>query len=146
MFTVWICIECLHRILKSELLWTKWPLSLCPQHKLRREVSKKKKNLCQNNVWTNVFNPWLCDGRVLFLHLFLKVIFYIFHQNGDVNVLSWDSSVVFFLMSLVYVLLMSKAAWWVISPQRSWPSCCYNTMLYNITGKVDQGVFLRTSQ
>lgn len=40
------------------------------------ERSVKKNFLCQNNVWTtNVFKPWLCDGSVLFLHLFLIVIF-----------------------------------------------------------------------
>lgn len=43
----------------------------------------QKNLLCQNNVWTtNVFKPWLCDGRVLFLHLFLTVIFFIyFHRT-----------------------------------------------------------------
>lgn len=37
---------------------------------------------------------WLCDdGGVVFLHLFL-IKFFIFSPYGDVNVLSWDSSVV----------------------------------------------------
>lgn len=122
MFTVWICIECLHRILKGELLWTKRPSSYVSsaENLRKRSVKKTKKTFCvKNNVWTtNVFKPWLCDdGRVLFLHLFLIVIFISFHRLGDVNVLSSDSSVVSFFLSpvLSVVLLMSKPdwAWWV---------------------------------
>lgn len=86
MFTVWICIECLHRILKSQLLWTKRWVGV-----FSRNWRKCQKNLVKNNVWTrNVFKPWLCDGRVLFLHSFSNQrIENIFSPNGDVHFFSF---------------------------------------------------------
>lgn len=58
MFTVWICIECLHRILREQA-------APCPQQSLRRgkkkkkrprlkDVSKKKKKRCQLKMFSNV--------------------------------------------------------------------------------------------
>lgn len=63
---------------------------------MRKEVSKKK-NLCQNNVWTtNVFESWLYDGRVLFCIHFRIIVFFLY-KYIFVNVLTWDSTGVSFV-------------------------------------------------
>lgn len=108
---------------------------------------KKKK------VWTtNIFKPWLCaDGRVLSLHLFLIIIFlyiYIFSPDGDVNVFSWNSSVVFssyLFESIIFVghcQRLTDWAWRIKTSLRQSstpppPSCCLKkgTMFPNQTGK-----------
>lgn len=54
MFTVWICIECLHRILRSELLRTKMTVkfvsSAQTEERSVKKQTNKKKTLCQNNA------------------------------------------------------------------------------------------------
>lgn len=56
MFTVWICIECLHRILKSELLWTKMTVELVSSAETEERSVKKTfcvKITCELQMFSN---------------------------------------------------------------------------------------------
>lgn len=125
MFTVSICIECLHRILKGKLLWTTWLSSWRPQQKWRKEVSKKKtcvKIMCELQMFQTVTVWW-------------ESTFLTFISNrspeGDVNVLS-EIPVLSFLMSMVLAVWCQRQT----EPdglKYTWLFCCHkrNTMLHN---------------
>lgn len=52
MFTVWICIECLHRILRSRLLRV---LSRTRGGEKKRQIKRRVKNTrCQLKMFSNV--------------------------------------------------------------------------------------------
>lgn len=86
-------------------------------------------------MWTkNVFKPWLCDGRVLFLHLFLSFL-YIF-------TIRWcKCTTLRFQCCLFFLPVMSAVVVWChrqTAPdghQPSWSSCCFsiNIILQNRT-------------
>lgn len=105
MFTVWICIECLHRVLRSELLWTKRLSCLmeeCQKEKQTNRFLCQKKGVNSKNIFKQWLEWWREGTSLAFISdLFLLLFTFncIFSPQGDVNVLFRDSSVVLIALS-----------------------------------------------